>query len=132
MSQIKATIKAIENFKSLNIVSFDFNEIVLKMVSLDLNEDVKSGKKVMLNIKPTSVAIAKNLCGMLSYSNQIVSIIKDMEVGELLCSLKLLAGEDEFESIITTSSAKRMDLHIGDEITALIKANEISISEVLE
>ena len=132
MSKIKATIKKIDNFESLNVVSFDFFGVELKMMSLDLNKEMKVGTKVLLSIKPTSVAIAKNLNGMLSYSNQIKSRIESMDMGRLLCSLKLSACENLFESIITTASAKRMDLGIGDEVTALIKANEISIFEVIK
>jgi len=131
MSKLEASIKNIESLKTLNIVTFDFFGLELKMMSLELEESMQVGKKVCLGIKPTSVAIAKDLSGVLSYSNQINSTIKSMDMGELLCSIKLLACESVFESIITTASAKRMELKEGDSVVALIKANEISIVEVL-
>jgi len=131
MSKLEAVITKIDNCESLNIVSFDFSGIQLRMMGLELDKTMQIGTKVLLGIKPTSVAIAKDISGMLSYSNQIKTVIKSMDIGKLLCSIKLLACENVFESIITTSSAKRMNLKVGDSVVALIKANEISIVEVL-
>ncbi len=131
MSKLIATIKKIQNVENLNIVTFDFNSTLLKMMSLDLSKDIEVGKKVSLNIKPTFVAIGKNFSGELSYSNKINSIIDSIEYGELLCSIKLSSAESIFESIITVESASRMNLKVGDEVIALIKASELSISEIL-
>ena len=132
MSKLIATIKKIQNVENLNIVTFDFNSISLKMMSLDLSKDIEVGKKVSLNIKPTFVAIGKNFSGELSYSNKINSTIDSIEYGELLCSIKLSSAESIFESIITAESASRMNLKVGDEVIALIKASELSISEILQ
>ena len=131
MSKLTAIIEKIQNVDNLNIVSFDFNSISLKMMSLDLSEDISVGKKVSLNIKPTSVAIGKNFIGELSYSNKISSKIVSIKEGKLLCSIQLLVADTVFESIITLESVQRMNLKIGDAVIALVKANEISIAEVL-
>jgi len=131
MSKLIATIKNIQSVDNLNIVTFDFNNILLKMMSLDLSKDIEVGKKVSLNVKPTSVAIGKNFSGELSYSNKINSTILSIENGQLLSSIKLSSNESIFESIITVESASRMNLKVGDKIIALIKASELSISEIL-
>ena len=132
MSRLEATIINIDNVDSLNIVSFSFGDSELKMMSLELDDSMSVGTKVLLSIKPTSVALAKNLNGVLSYLNQITSQVEHIEEGKLLSNIKLLACGNLFESIITTSSLKGMNLAIGDKVTALIKANEISIAEVLK
>lgn len=132
MSNLIATIKEIQTVDSLNIVSFDFNNTTLTMMSLELKAEVEVGKKALLGIKPTTVAIAKNFSGDISYSNQIKSTIEDIEIGQLLCSIKLFSNNTSFESIITSKSAKKLDLKKGDEVTAFIKASEISISKVLD
>jgi len=132
MSNLIAKIKEIETLDSLNIVSFDFFGTTLTMMSLELKDEVKVGKRVILGIKPTTVAIAKNFSGEISYSNQIKSIIEDIEIGKLLCSIKLISNNTTFESIITTKSAKKLDLKKEDVVTAFIKASEISISKVLD
>jgi molybdopterin-binding protein len=133
MSKLHAQIKNIDSVDNLNIVTFDYNSIALKMMSLDLNENVIVGKKVSLNMKPTSVAIGKNFSGMLSYSNHIKAVIDSIENGKLLSSIVLSVNGDDFlESIITVESSKRMDLKVGDKVTAIIKASEISIAEILQ
>lgn len=137
MSQLIATVKNIESVDNLNIVTFMCNNETLKMMSLDLNDTIQIGKRVVLVCKPTSVALAnptmdhKVFSEMLSYANQIKVQISSMSVGKLLSSLKLNFGDFVLESIITTASLKRMNLNENDELLALIKANELSIQEVL-
>ncbi|WP_072679409.1 molybdopterin-binding protein [Arcobacter sp. LA11] len=132
MTNLIATIKEIETIDSLNIVSFDFFGTPLTMMSLELKDEVQIGKKVILGIKPTTIAIAKNFSGEISYSNQIESAIQSIEIGKLLCSIKLISKGTTFESIITSKSAKKLDLKENDNVTAFIKASEISISKVLD
>ena len=131
MSQLVATIKKINSVDNLNIVEFDFNGLTLKMMSLDLNDDVKIGKKVELSVKPTNISIAKNLIGEISLSNQIVATIQSLENGQLLTSVILKINDTLLESIITVDSSKRMNLQIGEVVTILIKASNLSIEEVI-
>ena len=131
MSQIIATIKKIHNIDNLNIVEFDFFGKTLKMMSLDLNKNVQIGKKVKLAVKPTNISIAKNLFGEISLSNQLVVNIKSIENGQLLSSIILEVNDTTFESIITADSSKRMNLQKNEQVTILIKASDLSISEVL-
>ena len=131
MSQLVATIKKINSVDNLNIVEFDFNGLTLKMMSLDLNDDVQVGKKVKLSIKPTNISLAKNLTGEISLSNQIDATIENLENGQLLTSVILKVNDTILESIITVDSSKRMNLQIGEVVTILIKASNLSIGEVL-
>ncbi len=131
MSKLEAVITQIDTIENLNIVTFDFCGTHLQMMSLDLSEDMQVGKKVLLSIKPTSVAIGKNISGELSYSNQINAIIKSIEKGKLLSSIKLSVYETFLESIITTQSARDMNLNTGDEVIALINASDLSIVKTL-
>ena len=101
------------------------------MMSLDLSDDIKIGTKVKLITKPTYIAIAKEFSGILSYSNQLKAKIKELENGKLLSSVKLQIEEFVLESIITFESSQIMDLKVGDEVTAFIKASELSILKVL-
>ena len=131
MSQLVATIKKINSIDNLNIVEFDFHGLTLKMMSLDLNADVQVSKKVKLSVKPTNISIAKNLIGEISLSNQIVATIENLENGQLLSSISLKVHNTILESIITVDSSKRMNLQIGESVTILIKASNLSIGEVL-
>ncbi|MCK4973993.1 MAG: TOBE domain-containing protein [Sulfurimonas sp.] len=132
MNTIVAEVKEIKNVDNLNIVKFYFAGTTLSMMSLELNENIKVGAKVKLITKPTHIAIAKKFNGEVSYSNQLDAEIIHVENGELLSSIKIRTWETTLESIITKDSSERMNLHIGDEVTAFIKANELSIVEVLD
>ena len=138
MSRLIATVINIESIDNLNIVTFICNDETLKMMSLDLNETIQIGKKVVLVCKPTSVALAKPTIDkqafseMLSYANQIKVKIASMDVGKLLSSIQLQFGDAFLESIITSDSVHKMNLNEKDELLALIKANELSIQEVLD
>ena len=131
MSNIIATVSNIQNCDNLNIVNFDFNGISLSMMSLELNEKIEIGTKVKLNCKSSHIAIAKNFSGEVSYSNKLNCVIESLENGELLCCIHLKIFDTILESIITVNSSKKMNLKAGDNVTAFIKASELSISEIL-
>lgn len=132
MSQMVATVKSIENLEQLNIVEFEFKGHVLKMMSLDLNSNIRIGKKVLLSVKPTNIALAKDLAGEISFSNQMEATIQTLTHGKLLSSVGLTINNIVFESIITLSSAKRMNLRINDKVIMLIKASDLFILDVFD
>ena len=107
------------------------------MLSLELPEEIQPGVEVKLACKPIAVALAKptmdveSFCSMLSYSNQLKVHINSIEKGKLLSSILLKLGTFSLESIMGTEAVERLALKEGDEVIALIKANELSILEVL-
>ncbi len=131
MNKIEAIISQIDNIENLNIIQYDFLGIKLKMMSLDLNEKIKIGQKVILIVKSTNVLVAKNFEGMISFANQFKAKIEDVDDGKLLSSITIKVKGINLESIITQSSSSKMDLKKDDEVTVLIKASDISIYEVL-
>ena len=126
-----ARVKDIKTIDSLNIVEFDFNNITLKMMSLELHKEVKLESKVKLLVKPSNVIISKNYIEDISLSNQTLAKIVDIENGELLSSISLKIGDTTFESIITKESSKRLHLQEGNIVNILIKASDLSILRVL-
>jgi len=132
VSNLIATVSSIQSCDSLHIVKFDLNGHTLSMMSLDLSEKITLGTKVILAIKPSHIAIAKEFSGEVSYSNQLETTIVSCENGQLLSSVKLLFVDTTLESIITVNSSKKMNLKKGDKVTAFIKASEVSISEVID
>ncbi|MCT7481812.1 TOBE domain-containing protein [Aliarcobacter cryaerophilus] len=126
-----ARVKDIKTIDSLNIVEFDFNNITLKMMSLELHKEVKLESKVKLLVKPSNVIISKNYIEDISLSNQTLAKIVAIENGELLSSISLEIGDTTFESIITKESSKRLDLQEGNIVNILIKASDLSIFRIL-
>lgn len=86
------------------------------------------GSMVNILFKETEVIIAKNFSGQISVQNKFKSIIKAVEKGKLLAKLVLGYAGAEISSIITVNAVNMLDLKPGDEVTALVKTNEISIA----
>lgn len=130
MSKILANVKSIQSVDTLNIVSFDFFGNELKMMSLELADEVQSGAKVLLGVKPTSIVIAKDFNGEISFSNRLQGKIVEVNSGELLTNVKIEIATSLFESIITKQTSMNMNLKVDDEVNIFIKASELSIVEV--
>jgi len=131
MNNFIAKVIEIKNVENLNIIKFDFDGITLSMMSLELSNSIDVGTKVVLSTKPTHVAIAKGFSGEVSYSNQLAAKILHVDNGELLSSIKMQINDTVIESIITKDSSRRMSLHVEDDVSIFIKANDLSIVEVL-
>lgn len=127
----KAIVKNIQTEEIIHLVEFDFNGSTLKMLSLELNDNIKIGTKVVLSIKSTHITLAKKFSGELSCSNQIKAKIEDIKNGKILSSILLNLNGDILEAIITSSATFDMNLKKDDDVIVLIKASEISIKEVL-
>ena len=131
MSKIIAKVVEIEAYENITLVKFEVGTQFLSMMSLDISSDIKIATEVKLLINSSHVAIAKEVSGEVSYSNQIQTKIKSLKNGELLSHISLSFGDSIIESIITKKSSLRMQLCVGESVTAFIKANDISIYEVL-
>jgi len=132
MSAIRAVISGIESEKNLNIVTFTFGSHQLCMMSLDLSGDMKIGKKVLLEAKPSHIAIGMGRCEDISYSNKLPCKITAIKRGRLVSVVALACEDTYLESIITTRSVEKMRLREGAEVSAYIKASELSIKEVCD
>lgn len=130
MNRLEATVTKIEAEQNLHIIHFDFQEIHLSMMGLDLPFGLDVGTKVVLGAKPSHIAIGKNLSGELSYANQLDATILSIENGKLLSSLALHVKGVLLQSFITCKSSQRMNLRVGDEVKLLIKASELFVLEV--
>jgi len=130
MNNIKAIVTNIQTVDNLSIVTFQAKDTQMKMMSLGLNTPIEIDSKVILGVKASSVLIAKDLSGMISSSNQLPCIVKNVKNGELLSSLNLSFNDTTIQSVITKDSSLKMNLQKGDSVLAIIKASELSILEV--
>lgn len=130
MNYFDAKITQIENSENLHIVEFEVQNDVLYMMSLEL-PNIKVGTNVKLAIKPMSIAIAKRFSGSFSFSNRLFATVKNIELGELLCSVKVDYKGKELEAIMRKNAIKNMHLRVGDTIVLFIKSSDVFIKEVL-
>lgn len=125
---IKAKISAIDENDGVSVFEFNAENLSLKMLSLENLQNLKIGDEVRLNFKSSDVFVATSPLLNCSVSNEIKVRISDIQKGEITSSLHLNAGEFEFESIITTASLKRLNLSLGDQIYAYVKATSLYIA----
>jgi len=131
MNYIRASVTFIDTFENITVVGFSAGAEELTMMALELDDSLLVGSVVTLALKATTVSLAKEKSAMLSISNQLPVRIQSLDMGKLLCSVKLSFGDTLMESIITKNSALRMDLRPQDEIVALLKASDLAIAEIL-
>lgn len=125
---IKAKISAIDENDGVSVFEFNAANLSLKMLSLENLQNLKIGDEVRLNFKSSDVFVATSPLLNCSVSNEIKVRISDIQKSEITSSLHLNAGEFEFESIITTASLKRLNLALGDQIYAYVKATSLYIA----
>lgn len=125
---IKAKISAIDENDGVSVFEFNAANLSLKMLSLENLQNLKIGDEVRLNFKSSDVFVATSQLLNCSVSNEIKAQISSIQKGQITSSLHLNAGEFEFESIITTASLKRLNLSLGDQIYAYVKATSLYIA----
>lgn len=88
---------------------------------------LETGKPVDLVFKETEVSLAKNLSGQISMRNRMKCSVLAIDRGDLLSKIELNFKNNIITSAITTRSVDSLKLEIGDEVEALVKANEVSL-----
>lgn len=78
--------------------------------------------------KETEVSIAKELRGQISLRNRLSATVTAVRSEGMLAEISLDFAGQQIVSIITSRSARRMELKVGDGVEWLVKANEISLS----
>ena len=125
---IKAKISAIEQTGGVSVFEFSAENLSLKMLSLENLQNLKIGDEVRLGFKSSDVFVATSPLLNCSVSNEIKAEISNIQKGQITSSLHLNAGKFEFESIISTASLKRLNLALGDQIYAYVKATSLYIA----
>ena len=65
----------------------------------------------------------------MSARNQLAGRIKKVKVGNVMTEVIVQVGDQEVVAAITSGSAKRMKLKVGDQVFAIIKATEVMIAK---
>lgn len=134
MNQLKAKIIHIESNAHMSLVDLAVGNDVLSATLLETPEQVdylQVGKQVTLLFKETEVSLAKNLTGLISLRNRLQAKVKHIDRGEILSAVTLDYQNYPLVSVITTRGMDRLQLEVGDQVEALIKANEVVLSHDL-
>lgn len=74
MNKLIATVKSIKSCDSLHLIELDFYGQTIVVISLDFNPLIKKESLVGVSIKPSNIAIGKNLSGSTSHTNKALRI----------------------------------------------------------
>jgi molybdopterin-binding protein len=66
---------------------------------------------------------------MLSARNQFKGKIKSVTFGDVVAEVVVAVATIEIVSVISRTSAERLNLKVGDEVTAVIKSTEVLIDK---
>lgn len=67
----------------------------------------------------------------ISFSNRLFATVKEIELGELLCRIKVDFNEYELEAVMSNRAIHNLNLDIGDRVVLFIRASDIFVKEVL-
>lgn len=70
----------------------------------------------------------KSGSGRISGRNQLVGSVLEVKIDGLLAKVVLAVGDQRVTAIITADAVRDLDLRVGEEAIALIKATEVMIA----
>jgi len=132
MNILKGEIEKLTISGSLTLIGINVNNIGMSAIVIDTPKTapyLKVGNAITVVFKETEVIICKGNTDKISLRNKFEGVIENLESNELLSKLKIKTTVGTISSIITTNAVKQLELKVGSEVTAMIKTNEIIISE---
>jgi molybdopterin-binding protein len=120
----------VESSPHMSMVDIDVEGDVFSSIVLETSATaayLKQGSNVTLLFKETEVSIGKNLSGLISLRNRFKATISRLEESEILTKIFLNYKNKEIISIISTRSAQKLALIVGDNVEWLVKTNEVSL-----
>lgn len=134
MNNVEGHISALEVSGSFSLVSVDFpGNITLKAIVIETPETADYlvvGGRIQMLFKETEVVIG--LAGMeagISLENQIAGQVESVEEGTLLCRVQIGTAIGLLQAVISSQAATRLGLEKGLPVIAMVKLNEIMLSE---
>lgn len=135
MNALRGTIHAIQCDGHLSLVDVRVGAELFTAILLETPQGspyLVADAEVDLLFKETEVSLARNLSGQLSLRNRFPVTITSIVRGAILSEVRLDYHGQPLSSIITTRAVERLGLADGDEVEALVKANEMSLMELCD
>lgn len=132
MNILKGTIEKLTVSGSLTLIGIKVNAIDMSAIVIDTPKTasyLKVGNPITVVFKETEVIIGKGNTDEISLRNKFKGTIEVLESKELLSKLIINTNVGKISSIITTNAVKQLKLQVGTAVTAMVKTNEILISE---
>jgi len=130
MNKLQGILQTVQTAGPIALADIDVAGDIMSALLVDgdaQTAQLTPGATVLVLFQETEVSLAKNLSGLLSLRNRLLARITQIDKGAILTRTVLDFRGQSLVSIITTRSAQRLSLQIGDEVEALIKANEVTV-----
>jgi molybdate transport system regulatory protein len=132
LNTLSGKIKSIQTKGSLSLVKVLVGKNLFTSIVIDTPETapfLKEGNEVKAVFKETEVALGTDENHAISMQNQVSGTVKEVKQGELLSRVVIQIDTTAISSIITTNALTTLNLAVGMPVKALIKTNEIMLSE---
>lgn len=132
MNVLTGQIETITIKGSLSLVRVIIAKIPLTAIVIDTPETaayLEPGNDVKVIFKETEVIIGKGMDHQISLQNRLIGHVQSIESGELLSRLVIDTQAGQVVSVITANAVDQLALKVGSEVTAMIKTNEIMLSQ---
>lgn len=131
MNKLKGIISQVVSDEHMSIVEMKVNEVTLKTIVIETPDTasfLQAGNEINILFKETEVSIATDYSGKISLQNKMNCQIRAINKGRLLSTISLDFKGTDISSVITSAAVEQLNLKVNDEVTALVKTNEIIIS----
>lgn len=133
MNSLSGHISDVKVNGSLSLVAVDVGKAIsLQSIVIETPETasyLKKGKQINVLFKETEVVIGTAEDHAISLQNRIIGVINSIEKGELICRVVVHSSVGEIVAIISTRATEHLELRVGKEVCAMVKLNEIMLSE---
>ncbi len=132
MNILHGHIDSLTSSGSLTLVHVNVRQTRLSAIVIDRPDTapyLKLGNSVTVLFKETEVVVGRGTEHFVSLQNKLPGSVESIAKGELLSRLVLATAVGKVVSVITTNALRQLALEPGSAITAMIKTNEMMLSE---
>ncbi|HOP39845.1 MAG TPA: TOBE domain-containing protein [Geobacteraceae bacterium] len=132
MNKLSGKISQLTISGNMTLVDVDVRGTQMTVITIGVPEKVaylKTGKDIELLFNESEVSIGKLGQGEISLINQMDCVVERLVPGQIFSQVMLSFQGFGLTSLITTRSARRLNLEPGDRVTAFIKTNEVLLKE---
>jgi molybdate transport system regulatory protein len=132
MNRLFGTVTALESEGDISLVEIDVQGDRLTSLVVESGASaayLAPGLPVTVRFKESEVSIAVGGAPAVSIRNRLTCSIREITAGRILSHLILDYYGATLHSLISTKALKDLDLQIGMNVYALIKATEVSLGE---
>lgn len=132
MNIVTGVITSIKVSGNISLVTVTANNISFKTMVIETPGTaawLKMDNKINVIFKETEVIIGKGLEHLVSLQNKVPGEIIEIQRGELMSKITVNTIVGNIVAIISLDAVMQLNLQPGETVTAMIKTNEIMISQ---